>query len=137
MDRISSMFEAHPRRSRVDTGRLPAFVLELADCEVTCTLCADACLSEPHVQMLAKCIALNLECADTCAATARTLSRFGFAEPSVTRLQVEACREACGACARECDRHQDMEHCQLCAEMCRRCEQACSRALESMLAGVS
>lgn len=136
MEMIMRMLEAHPRSTKIDAGQYAALVQELTDCDVTCTICADACLSEPHVQMLAKCISLNLECAESCATAAHTVSRFAFTEQTVTRMHVEACREACRACAQECDRHQDMEHCRLCAEMCRRCEQACARMLETMMMAV-
>lgn len=136
MDTIMSMLESHPRSTSVDTGMHGPLLQELSHCETTCTICADACLSEPHVQMLAKCIALNLDCADSCSTTMRTVGRFGFQDSSVVRGQLEACRESCRACAAECELHQEMEHCRTCAEMCRRCEQACTQALEGMMATV-
>jgi hypothetical protein len=38
-------------------------------------VCADACLGEEKVEMLRRCIRLNLDCADVCNATGRMLSR--------------------------------------------------------------
>ena len=29
------------------------------------------------------------------------------------------CADICDACAKECERHMDMDHCQLCAQLCR------------------
>jgi hypothetical protein len=133
MNEIGGMFGSHPKAGTIDTDLYAATVSELSQCDLTCSVCADACLSESHVQMLARCIELNLNCAESCATTARTIARFGFQQPSVTRAHLEACREACRACADECERHQDMEHCRRCAAMCRSCEQTCTTMLESMM----
>jgi hypothetical protein len=79
--------------------------------------------------MLVRCIRLNNDCADLCAATARILSRQAEPEPAVIRAAVDACAAACAACGSECERHgAKMEHCRICAEACRACEAAC-RAL--------
>jgi hypothetical protein len=39
------------------------------------------------------------------------------------------CEEACIACATECEKHSDMEHCKECADACRKCA-ACKAMLE-------
>lgn len=134
MDMVMQMFQSHPRGEQVDVEQYAQAVREFTNCEITATICADACLSEPHVQMLAKCISLNLGCADSCALTARTIGRIGFMGQAVVRTQLEACREVCSACAEECERHTDMEHCRACSEMCRACEQLCTTMLEGMMA---
>lgn len=133
MHDLTRVFEAHPQAAKINVEAYASTIDELSACDATCTVCADACLSEPHVQMLARCIDLNLNCADSCSTTARLLGRIGFAEPQLLRTQLEACGEACRACAEECDRHQDMEHCEICAEMCRSCERACAEMAESMM----
>jgi hypothetical protein len=78
---------------------------------------------------LRRCIRLNLDCAEICAATGAVLSRQTMPDTSLIRAQLAACAEACRVCAEECERHAEMhEHCRVCAECCRRCEKAC-RAL--------
>ena len=77
---------------------------------------------------------MNLDCADTCDATRRVLTRQTAFEPRLVRALLEACVEACRICAEDCERHAQemgMEHCRLCAEACRRCEQACKELLSS------
>jgi hypothetical protein len=97
-------------------------------CEQTCAACADACLGEPDPRDLRRCIRLNLDTADICAATHRMLSRHFEPEASLVTRHLELCAAACGLCAEECRRH-DHEHCQVCAEMCARTEDECHQAL--------
>jgi hypothetical protein len=40
-----------------------------------CTGCSDACLAEPDVAELVRCIRLCLDCSDLCAVTARIVTR--------------------------------------------------------------
>ena len=97
-------------------------------CEQTCASCADACLGEPDPRELRRCIRINLDCAEICAATQRMLSRHFEPETSLLVRQLELCAEACALCAEECRRHPH-EHCQVCAEMCSRTEDECRQAL--------
>ena len=71
-------------------------------CIASCEHCATACLSEQNVQMMARCISLDRDCADICALTARCVARGS---------------EHAAHLLREC------------AEACRRCEQACRQGL--------
>lgn len=96
----------------------------LNDCVAACEMCASACLQEEDVQMMARCIQLDRDCADLCALTARYVAR--GSEHTQQILQV--CADLCRACGDECARH-DMDHCQECAEACRRCEEACRQGL--------
>ena len=46
---------------------------------------------------------------------------------------LNACADACRACAEECERHAGMHaHCKVCATACRACEQACQDLLGAM-----
>jgi hypothetical protein len=104
------------------------------ECAQVCSLCADACLSEPQVEQLTRCIRLNLDCADVCEATGRILSRLSEGSPALIRAQLQACVDACRACAAECEhhgQHMGMRHCQICATACRECEAACSAVLQA------
>jgi hypothetical protein len=90
-------------------------------------------LGEHDVQSLVRCIRLNLDCADICAATGRLLLRQTEPDWGILRTQVEACAQACRSCGDECQRHAPhMEHCRVCAEACRRCAEACERLLAAL-----
>jgi hypothetical protein len=130
---VQSMLEAHPWRGHVDREVLAACIEACVACAQTCESCADACLSEEEVGELRKCIRLNLDCADICAATSRVLTRQTEYDAPVSKAQLKACRQVCATCAEECARHAEMhEHCRICAEECRRCEAACARLLDEM-----
>ena len=105
------------------------------DCEAACTACADACLHEKPdmLGMMARCVDLDLDCADICGATGRLIARAGGADPAVTRAQLQACIAACQACGTECEKHAGHhEHCKHCAEACRACVQACQQAMQGL-----
>ncbi|RJF71158.1 four-helix bundle copper-binding protein [Deinococcus cavernae] len=132
MDTISAMLQTHPNPGRFDLSALAACLSACLECLGCCTLCADACLNEQeHLAHLTKCITLNGQCADVCAATAGVLARAAQGDDEVIRAQLQACVAACRACAQECEAHAQMgmPHCQVCAECCRRCESACQRLL--------
>jgi hypothetical protein len=131
------LLESHPE----DLGGIDPTAIAncIDDCLASaraCTVCADACLSEPSVADLAACIRTDPDCADLCATTARVLSRRAGATTVLGAL-LQACAEACRACAEECEQHADHHrHCALCAEACRRCEDAC-RQLRDHLVGTA
>jgi hypothetical protein len=135
MNYVQQMIDTHPRASSA-VRELAASIEACVDCSQACTACADACLAEPSVADLTRCIRLNLDCADVCDTTARTLSRLTELDPTGSRSLLEACAQACGSCAEECERHaaMGMEHCRVCAEACRRCEEACRTLLGSLTA---
>lgn len=129
------MLETHPRDLDLDRDLLARCIAACSDCATACTLCADDCLSEPTAGELVKCIRLNLDCADVCAATGRVLGRQTAYDANVTRAILEACVASCRACADECARHAEggMEHCRVCADQCASCEAAC----RELLAGIA
>jgi hypothetical protein len=133
-DVARSMLDTYPRDFNVDRDVLVDSIAACYDCAQACTQCADDCLSEQDVQHLAKCIRLNLDCADICATTARVVSRQTEYDANVSRAMIEACVQACSSCGEECEAHAEhgMEHCRVCAEQCRRCEQACRRLLDAI-----
>jgi hypothetical protein len=127
---VQEMLRTHPRPARVEVGALAGCIQACFDCAQSCTACADACLGEQDLQMLVRCIRLNLDCADVCGTTGRLLSRQTEADWEVLRLQLNACAAACQVCGVECEKHAEHhEHCKVCAEACRRCEQACNSLL--------
>lgn len=89
-------------------------------CAVACNYCAGCCLQEEDAGMMAKCIALDVDCAQSCAMAAALMTRSSpFADKFCT-----LCAEICTACGDECAQH-DMDHCQRCAAACRACAEAC------------
>ena len=90
------------------------------DCATECLKCATACLHEADSRPMARCIALDLECADLCQLAAASIARGGEHVHAICAL----CAKACRSCATECDKH-DMDHCKRCAEACERCADAC------------
>jgi hypothetical protein len=93
----------------------------LNNCAAECNHCATACLDEQDVKMLARCIKLDIDCADICQLTASYVAR--GSEHSNHLLK--ECAEICEACAEECEKHAHMQHCRKCAEVCRHCAEAC------------
>lgn len=91
------------------------------------------CLSENDVTTMAKCIWLDLDCADVCLVASRSLSRQTEYDANLTRLLLKACAAACKRCGDECASNaQHMEHCRICADSCRRREQACRQLLDAI-----
>lgn len=131
---VEQLLETHPAEvALVDQDKLRDCIEACFECAQACTACADACLSESDVAQLRSCIALNLDCADICAATGRVLSRLTSGDAGVLRSILEACATACKSCGDECARHADMHrHCGVCADACRRCEKACRELADSL-----
>lgn len=97
------------------------------ECALECEHCATACLNEQDVKVLARCIALDLECAEICRTATILMSRGSERAAEFCLL----CADVCEECAQECERHQHMEHCRRCAEACRRCAAECRRMASS------
>ena len=133
MTHTQQMVQTNPSQASVDASTLVECIEACFDCEQSCASCADACIGEGDVQMLARCIRLDLDCADVCDATGRILSRQTSTEPQMLRVSLQACAQACRLCAEECENHgEHHEHCRVCAEACRRCEQACNNVLSAI-----
>lgn len=90
------------------------------DCADICDVCAASCLREDDVKAMARCIALDIDCAQLCRLAAGAMSRGGEAASAIC----QACAQVCDMCAEECGKHQ-MQHCQDCATACRRCADEC------------
>ena len=129
------MLQTYPRDFNVEQSDLVRCIDACAMCAQACTQCADDCLSEDgRQQELAKCIRLNLDCADICSTTSRIISRQTEYDSNVSRAMLEACAVACRSCADECRQHAEhgMEHCAVCAQACRDCESACRALVDAM-----
>ena len=93
----------------------------LAKCAAECNHCANACLDEDDVKMLARCIKLDIDCAEICSLAISFVSRSSEHADHV----LNECADICESCAEECEKHSHMEHCRRCAEVCRSCADAC------------
>ena len=94
-------------------------------CADACDHCVAACLQEDDVKAMARCVALDIDCAAICRLTAAMMARDSeHAMPIAT-----VCAELCEDCGKECGRHA-MAHCQACAEACNRCAKACRAVSE-------
>ena len=94
-------------------------------CAAACNHCAASCLLEKDVQMMAKCIAYDIDCAEMCAFAAAAMARGSQHAAAICAL----CADICQSCADECAQHA-MEHCKACAKACLDCVKAC-RAMSS------
>jgi hypothetical protein len=95
-------------------------------CATACSHCATACLQEPDVKAMARCIALDIDCAEICRLASAAMARDSEHAQAICRL----CADMCEACGEECGKHQ-MDHCQACAQACRRCAQECLRMAQA------
>ena len=103
----------------------PKFTQCIDACEVcsdACNHCAASCLREDDVKHMARCIALDIECAAVCQFAAASMARGSPYAVAICRL----CAEICDACGEECALH-EAAHCRACAEACRDCAEECRR----------
>jgi hypothetical protein len=91
-------------------------------CAIACDHCAASCLQEKDVKMMARCIALDIDCAEIC----RLASAYMGRGSELAAQLCATCADVCETCGEECARH-DMDHCKACAEACRRCAEECRR----------
>ncbi len=91
-------------------------------CADACDHCATACLQEDDVKMMARCIALDIDCAAICRMAAGFMAR----DSEFAKAVCAVCADVCQACGDECAKHQH-PHCQECAQACRRCADECRR----------
>ena len=92
-------------------------------CVVACNHCAASCLQEQDVKMMARCIALDMDCAQICALAAAAMARGSEHAKAICAL----CADICQSCGDECAKHgsRGMAHCQECAKACLECAKQC------------
>jgi hypothetical protein len=104
-----------------------ASCIEACDqCAIACYHCSTACLQEDDVKALARCMALDTDCAEVCKLASAAMARGSEQAHAICTL----CADICDACGDECGKH-PMDHCQACAEACRRCAQECRRMAQA------
>jgi hypothetical protein len=134
MTHARQMMEVNAIGAALDTTALVECLEACFDCAHACTACADTCLGEQDVQMLTRCIRLDLACAVVCNAIGIVLSRQTAFDVEIAQAALEACARVCRLCGKECYQHAEhgMEHCRICAEAYRRCESACNNLLSAI-----
>jgi hypothetical protein len=85
-----------------------------------CDHCSTACLKEPDVKMMARCIELDMHCAEICRLAANFMAKSELYAKDICEL----CARICEDCGNECAKHQN-DHCQRCAKACKACAEAC------------
>lgn len=95
-------------------------------CALACDHCASACLQEADVNSMARCIALDIDCAEICRLASAYMARGSLFAAQLCKQ----CEEVCESCSEECARHQT-DHCQRCAEASRRCADECRRIAQA------
>lgn len=81
-----------------------------------CNYCASSCTD---IQMMARCIQLDMECAAIYAA-AQLMSLGNERAKGLCQI----CAAICEECGNECGQHQT-DHCQQCAITCKKCAEEC------------
>lgn len=91
-------------------------------CAIACHTCSAACLKEDDVKAMARCIELDMDCAEICTLAAGFMARGSDYAKQICAL----CAQICRACGEECKKH-EADHCQRCAEACFACAEECER----------
>ena len=99
-------------------------------CVTACQHCVTECLKENDIKMLSLCIAINRECALICSANAQLLAIGG----DNAMMLCGECATICEACAQECERNSEFDHCSLCARECHKCAEECRNLMELQIA---
>lgn len=132
MQSHQEMLSADPERPLLDEQTQRMCVEACFEAEVACVACADACVGEPGIAALRRCIRLNLDAADVAGTTARMLARRPV-DPRLLRAQVETCARALSTAAEACLEHaNEHEHCRTCAAACRHAAEQCGAVLREL-----
>jgi hypothetical protein len=90
-------------------------------CAESCEYCAICDLQEQDVKNMASCTQINRACASVCWTSVQLMST----DNKFSKQFYSFCADICDACAKECERHTGMDHCQKCTEVCSGCAQKC------------
>jgi hypothetical protein len=130
---VKEMISKHPGFRGEANAALIHCIDECYDCAQACASCADASLAEDDIKMLVRCVRLNLDCTDMCAATGAIATRHLVSERPMLREILAACGLTCRRCEEECLRHANHHaHCRVCAEVCASCSRACEAVIASI-----
>ena len=94
-------------------------------CVAECEQSAIVCCRVKDVQLMDKCIELNLYCADMCRIASSFIARSHEHTMDFVNQFCNLCAEICEKCANECEKYMHIEQCRKCARVCRRCAEEC------------
>lgn len=112
-----------------DLKMMMACARACSDCQRACDSCSTHCAhmlhegKKPHFVSLTHC----QDCATVCSAASEIVARGG----PFSNMICTACADACGRCAKECEKFLDDAHMKECAQECRKCEKACRDMVKS------
>ena len=73
--------------------------------------------------MLERCVQLDRDCATICWTASQFMSR----DREYVKQICNTCTNISDARAEECEKHQHMEYCKLCAQACMTCAEECRK----------
>lgn len=114
---MSMMKDSMGMMTGMDMTAMHDLIEACAACEQACTMCASA---DAGLSGMKKCVALCLNCAETCNTMMRMTMRPVAMDPDSMTAMLLATKTVASACAAECLMHADInDQCRLCAESCR------------------
>lgn len=93
------------------------------DCFASCEQTAAHCLSKGGAHANPQHVALLLDCADICEASAAFLARGTERHKRTCSL----CAEICRSCGESCAQFKDDAQMKACADVCRACAESCQK----------
>lgn len=105
------------------SSEMEACIEACRDCARTCTETVRYCLDMGGQHAEARHIALLLDCAQICQASADFMLRGSDLSGRICAT----CAEVCERCAESCEQFGDDEMMRACAAACRRCAESCRR----------
>jgi hypothetical protein len=118
-------FFATSIQQKMNYEKLKASIEACNQCATECEQCITACCNEKESASMDQCIELNRYSADMSRMAAAFIARADKHTMDFVNKFCDLCAEICTACATECEKHSDMEHCKRCAIACRNCAAEC------------
>lgn len=120
---------ASPMNTQTMSREVMDCIQACRDCAETCLETVPYCLRQGGRHAEARHIALLLDCAQACQASADFMARGS----EFDRQLYGICADICERCAERCEAFGDDQQMRACAEACRRCAASC-RQMASMAA---
>lgn len=105
------------------TQKYKACIVACFDCMVACKNAATENLKEDDIEMMARTIKLDHDCAAVCILVIQLLASDSELVSQVCKL----CTEVCNICADACEKYDYMVQCKIGAEACRKCAIECAK----------
>ncbi len=113
--------------AKIFQSKILEFIDSCNSCINYCESCVQICQLEADIINHAKCIELNLYCAEMCKNALIFIKSSSSHNVSFLSKYCMLCAEICEACANENDKKLQIKHCMECAIACRKCAEECLR----------